>query len=246
MYDFNGRTLLLTGANGGISREIAREFYNCGATMVLTDLNIDGLRAFCEELDPSGQKVVAAKMDVTRSEDSDAAAQLAKDRFGGIDFLVTAAGYFPEVPARDMTNAQWSQIIAINLDGTFYASRAAIPYMRDGGAMVHIASLAGHFGSIWHSHYAAAKGGVLSFARTLAKELAPKIRVNSVSPGIIDTVMVRELMEQGGGDWIKATPLQRLGRPEEVATVISFLCSDGASFLTGETIHINGGLYIAS
>lgn len=246
MYDFNGRTLLLTGANGGISRAIAGEFYKAGATMVLTDLNIDGLTAFCKELDPSGQKVVPIKMDVTKSGDADTAAKLANDKFGGIDFLVTAAGYFPEVPMKDMTDAQWSHIIGVNLDGTFYASRAVIPFMRDGGAMVHIASLAGHFGSIWHSHYAAAKGGVLSFARTLAKELAPKIRVNSVSPGIIDTVMVRDLMEEGGDDWISGTPLQRLGRPEEVATVISFLCSDGASFVTGETIHINGGLYIAS
>lgn len=246
MYDFKGRTLLLTGANGGISRAIASEFYRCGANLYLTDLNEAALRKFADELDPSGTRIVVAVQDVTRSDHADRVVSACAERFGGIDFLVTAAGYFPEKAAKDMTDEEWRQILAINLDGTFYVSRAAIPVMRDNSAMVHIASLAGHFGSIWHSHYAAAKGGVLSFARTLAKELAPKIRVNSVSPGIIETVMTKDLMNQGGDQWIASTPMGRMGRPDEVATVISFLCSDGASFLTGETVHINGGLYIAS
>jgi 3-oxoacyl-[acyl-carrier protein] reductase len=246
MHDFKGRALVMTGANGGISRAIAREFFDCGANMVLTDVNEESLAAFARELDPSGERIAVAKVDVTQSEHADAAARLCNERFGGIDFLVTAAGYFPERAARDMTNEEWHRIIAINLDGTFYISRAVMPYLRDGSAMVHIASLAGHFGAIWHSHYAAAKGGVLSFARSLAKELAPRTRVNAVSPGIIDTPMVREIMESGGNAWLDATLLKRMGGPREVATVISFLCSDDASFLTAETIHINGGLYIGS
>ncbi len=246
MYDFKNRTLLMTGSNGGISRAIAQEFYKCGANLLLTDLNHAALSDFATELDPTGKRVATCKVDVTKSADADEAARLCKETFGGVDFLVTAAGYFPEKPTRDMTDQEWQQIIAINLDGAFYISRAVMPILTDNSAMVHIASLAGHFGSIWHSHYAAAKGGILAFARTLAKELAPRTRVNSVSPGIIDTVMVRDIMDQGGDEWIKGTPMGRMGRPDEVATVISFLCSDNASFLTGETIHINGGLYIAS
>ncbi|CAB3657003.1 SDR family NAD(P)-dependent oxidoreductase [Paraburkholderia rhynchosiae] len=246
MYDFKGRSLLMTGANGGISRAIAAEFYACGANMVLTDLNEKALGDFAQELDPSGERIVVAKVDVTESANADAAARLCNERFGGIDFLVTAAGHFPRSPTRDMTDEEWRDIIAINLDGTFYISRAVMPYLRDNSAMVHVASLAGHAGVIWHSHYGAAKGGVLSFARSLAKELAPRTRVNSVSPGIIDTPMVRAIMDSDGDAWLASTLLRRMGDPREVATVVSFLCSDGASFLTGETIHINGGLYIAS
>jgi 3-oxoacyl-[acyl-carrier protein] reductase len=119
--------------------------------------------------------------------------------------------------------------------------------MNDGGSMVHIASVAGHRGSRQHAHYATAKAGVLGLARSLAQEFAPRnIRVNSVSPGIIDTPMVNDLM-RGKGDYILAsTPLGRMGTPDEVAGVIAFLASDLASFVTGETVHVNGGYYIAS
>jgi 3-oxoacyl-[acyl-carrier protein] reductase len=106
--------------------------------------------------------------------------------------------------------------------------------------------MAGHRGSYQHAHYAAAKGAVLSFSRSLALELAPRIRVNAVSPGLIDTPMVKPLLAARGDELLAATPLKRLGQPEEVARAIAFLCSDWASFITGETLHINGGLYIAS
>jgi 3-oxoacyl-[acyl-carrier protein] reductase len=110
--------------------------------------------------------------------------------------------------------------------------------------VVNIASMAGHRGSYQHAHYAAAKGAVLSFTRSLALELAPRVRVNAVSPGLIDTPMVRPLMAARGPQLIEQTPLKRLGTSEEVARVIAFLCSDWASFITGETVHVNGGLYI--
>ncbi len=112
--------------------------------------------------------------------------------------------------------------------------------------MVNIASMAGHRGSYQHAHYAAAKGAVLSFSRSLALELAPRVRVNAVSPGLIDTPLVQPLLKVRGPQLIDQTPLKRLGTSEEVARVIAFLCSDWASFITGETVHINGGLYIVS
>ncbi len=145
-----------------------------------------------------------------------------------------------------MTDEQWRETIGINLDGVFYTCRAIAPLLRDGGAIVNIASMAGHRGSYQHAHYAAAKGAVLSFSRSLALELAPRIRVNAVSPGLIDTPMVKPLLAARGDELLAATPLKRLGQPEEVARAIAFLCSDWASFITGETLHINGGLYIAS
>lgn len=106
--------------------------------------------------------------------------------------------------------------------------------------------MAGHRGSYMHAHYSTAKGGVLTFSRSLALELAPRIRVNAVSPGLIDTPLIQPLLKVRGPMLIEQTPLKRLGKPEEVASTIAFLCSDWASFITGETIHINGGLYIVS
>ena len=146
-----------------------------------------------------------------------------------------------------MTDEKWAETIGINLDGVFYTCRAAVPKLRDGGAVVNIASMAGHRGSYQHAHYAAAKGGVLTFSRSLMHELAPRgIRVNCVSPGLIDTPLIQPLLAVQGDTLLKATPLKRLGTTEEVAKAIAFLCSDWASFVNGETLHINGGLYVVS
>ena len=244
MFDFSGKVLLLTGANGGITRAIARLFRQMGARLVLSDLNDAGLTAFGAELDKTGRSVVTLKGDASQSADSDAAVALARERFGGLDFLVTGAGLYLDQLIATMTDEQWRQAIGVNLDGVFYSCRAASKALRDGGAVVNIASMAGHRGSYQHAHYAAAKGAVLSFTRSLALELAPRVRVNAVSPGLIDTPMVVPLLQARGPQLIEQTPLKRLGTPEEVARVIAFLCSDWASFMTGETVHINGGLYI--
>jgi len=246
MFDFKGKSLLLTGANGGITRAIARTFHELGARMVLSDLNGPGIEGFARELDPSGKSVFAMKVDATRSEEVQASVDLAKEKFGKIDFVVNGAGLYLDQMVHSMTDAQWRQTIAVNLDSVFYTCRAAIPVMADGGAIVNIASMAGHRGSYMHTHYAAAKGAVLTFSRSLARELAPRVRVNTVSPGLIDTPLIQPLLKVSGPALIEQTLLKRLGRPDEVARVIAFLCSDWASFLTAETIHINGGLHIAS
>jgi len=173
MFDFSGKTLLLTGANGGITRATARQFHELGANLVLTDLNHAGLTAFATELDATGQRVVALKGDATSPADAEAAVAAAQQRFGGLDFLVTGAGLYLDQLIETMTDAQWRQAIAVNLDGVFYVCRAAGKVLRTGGAVVNIASMAGHRGSYQHAHYAAAKGAVLSFTRSLAHELAP-------------------------------------------------------------------------
>jgi 3-oxoacyl-[acyl-carrier protein] reductase len=246
MFDFSGKVLLLTGANGSITRAIAKTFVDLGASAVLSDLNEAGLKEFAKEIDPSGKRVVAIKHDVTKSEDADAVIALAKSSFGKIDYLVTGAGLYLDQMIHDMTDDQWRKTIGINLDGVFYTCRAAIPLLADGGAIVNIASMAGHRGSFMHTHYATAKGAVLTFSRSLALELAPRVRVNAVSPGLIDTPLIVPLLKLRGPLLIDQTPLKRLGQPAEVAKAIAFLCSDWASFITGETLHINGGLYIVS
>lgn len=246
MFDFTGRTLLLTGANGGISRAVAKTFFDLGANCVLTDLDAAGIAAFAAELDPSGTRAVGLRQDAASPEDAERALAEVKARFGALDILVTSAGLYREKRVAEMTDAWWRSGIAVNLDGVFYTCRAAIAHFAEGASIVNIASMAGHRGSLGHADYAAAKGAVLTFSRTLAKELAPKVRVNAVSPGLIDTPMVRGLMDASGAALLADTPLKRLGTAEEVARVVAFLASDWASFVTGATVHVNGGLYIAS
>ncbi len=246
MFAFQGKSLLLTGANGGITRAIARTFYELGADMVLTDLDGAAVQRFARELDPEGRRVTSMKVDVTKSDECDASLALVREKLGKLDFLVTGAGLYLDQLVATMTDAQWRQTIGVNLDGVFHTCRAAIPVLADGGAIVNIASMAGHRGSYQHTHYAAAKGAVLAFSRSLARELAPRVRVNVVSPGLIDTPLIQPLLKVSGPALIEQTLLKRLGRAEEVARVIAFLCSDWASFVNAETIHINGGLHIAS
>ncbi len=245
-HDFSGRTLLLTGAVGTIGREIAKRFLASGANCVVTDLDLDAVTSFARDLDPNLERVLPLKHDAGMPEDAERVAQAAKDRFGAIDFVVTSAGLYKDAMVETMTDAQWKQSLAVNLDGVFYTCRAAIPHLAEGGSIVNIASVAGHRGSFAHAHYAAAKGAVLTFSRSLAVELAPKIRVNAVSPGLIDGPMVQNLLQMTGTKLIEQTPLKRLGKPEEIASVIAFLCSSDASFITGASLHVNGGLYISS
>ncbi|PTM43361.1 SDR family NAD(P)-dependent oxidoreductase [Bosea sp. 124] len=245
MIDFSGKVLLLTGANGAISRAVARLFFRHGALCVLTDLDEDGVKGFARELDPDVVRILALRQDAAVAEDAERAVDAAVEKFGRIDALVTAAGLYRDRLVSEMSEAEWRQSIAINLDGVFHSCRAAIPHLAEGSAIVNIASMAGHRGSYAHAHYAAAKGGVLSLTRSLALELAPRTRVNAVSPGLIEGPMVQPLIAKKP-ELIPNTPMKRLGTPEEVAGVVAFLCSDLARFVTGETIHVNGGLHIAS
>lgn len=246
MLDLTDKVLVLSGANGGIPRAIARMFWECGARLALSDLDVDGLQSFADEIDPSGERVLVDKVDVSSWDDVEASVAHCREAFGGADYLVTGAGIYLEKAFDEMSAEEWSRTIAVNLDGTFHFCRAIQPILRDGGAIVTIASVAGHRGSLRHAHYGAAKGGVLGLTRSLAQELAERaIRVNAVSPGIIDTVMVEHTMAARGNELIAGTPLKRLGTAAEVASVVLFLCSDMASFVTGESIAVNGGLYIS-
>jgi 3-oxoacyl-[acyl-carrier protein] reductase len=245
MFDLSGKVALLTGANGGIPRATAALFRQLGAHLVLTDLDPAALDGFAASL-PEGQaRIVTARMDVTQRAEVDEALALAGREFGGIDILVTGAGLYVEQEVTAISDDDWRRTIGVNLDGVFYATRAAMPLLRRGGSVVNIASMAGHRGSVRHAHYAACKAAVLGFTRSLVHELSPRgVRANCVSPGIIATAMTEAVMRDNGAALIAATPMKRFGTPEEVASVIAFLASDAAAFVNGETIHINGGIYM--
>jgi len=245
MFDLAGKVALITGANGGIPRATAALFRRLGAHLVLTDLDPAALDTFAASLPEAQARMVTARVDVTQRADVDDAVALAGREFGGIDILVTGAGLYVEQEVTAMSDDDWRRTIGVNLDGVFYTCRAAMPLLRRGGSVVNIASMAGHRGSVRHAHYAACKAAVLGFTRSLVHELSPRgVRANCVSPGIIATPMTEAIMAQNGAALIAATPMKRFGTPEEVASVIAFLASDAAAFVTGETIHINGGIYM--
>ncbi|MET1034731.1 MAG: SDR family NAD(P)-dependent oxidoreductase [Arthrobacter sp.] len=242
-FDFTGRTLLLTGATGGIGRRTAELFHAAGANLVLLDLNEGALRAMAGDL--GGDRVEVVAGDAGAEDRINTALGAARERFGRLDYVVPAAGIYPEASLVDTDDELWRRVMSINLDGVFRLLRASVPVLADGGAVVNFASVAGHRGSKKHGHYAASKAAIIALTRSLALECDRGIRVNAVSPGTIETPMVEALVRDRGDKMLSETPLRRNGQPEEVAAVVAFLCSDAASFITGETVHVNGGLFMA-
>lgn len=245
MWDLEDKVVVLSGAAGAIGRVVASGMAAAGARLVLADRDGAGLEALADSLRDDGARAVETVChDAASSADAETVAGLAASRFGAIDVLVPGAGVYPTDGFATMSDAAWRQCMAVNLDGVFYLCRAAVPRLASGSSIVFIASIAAYHGSPDHAHYAAAKGGLSALGRTLAKELAPRIRVNTVAPGPIESPMVQPLMAARGDQVLAATPLGRLGRPEEVADAVLFLASARASFITGTTLHVNGGLYL--
>ena len=245
MFDFSGRVLLLTGGNGGIGREIVRLFAGSGAKVVMADIAVEGAREFARSIDPENTSIAPVKLDAADPSDVDRVIAFCVRRFGRLDFVVTAAAIFEDHLFETMTDEQWRRTIAVNLDSVFYLCRRAVPVMAEGGAIVNLASEAAHVGgSRGHSHYGASKAGVLALTWSMARELGPRIRVNAVSPGTIDTPMVARFLAEYGPGYVGTIPLRRLGQPHDVAQAVAFLCSEAASYITGTTIHVNGGTYV--
>lgn len=251
--DRSGSVTLLTGASGGICGTLAVMLARAGHRLVLSGLDQPGLDSVAAEAAACGAEVATIAGDVRDRALAQACVDLAVQRFGRLDNLVTGAGASRPVPMVEMEDDEWDRFVDINLSAVFRVSKAAARRMiaqGEGGAIVHISSIA-HANGGANLAYGSAKGGVATLTYGMAQQLGPHaIRVNAVAPGIIDTPMVRNGFAQQFNALVEGaavrTPLGRLGKPEDVAAVIAFLLSPGAAFVTGALIPITGGIEILS
>ena len=238
------KVVLITGASRGIGRAIAEEFVALGATVLGTATSEKGAEAISEYLGESGKGFV---LNVTDNDSIAALFTAIKKDFGSADILVNNAGITRDNLLMRMKDDEWNDIIETNLTPIFKMSKAAMrPMMKKRvGRIINIGSVVGTMGNAGQANYAAAKAGVIGFTKSLAREIASRgITVNTVAPGFIETDMTKALNEEQRATTLANVPAGRLGDPKEIAATVVFLASDGAAYITGETIHVNGGMYM--
>lgn len=240
-----GKTALVTGGARGIGQAIALRLAEDGADIVISDINKEGALESVKAVEALGRKALAVEGNIAKQEDVEAMVQQSIDTFGKIDILVNNAGVTKDNLLLRMKEEDWDFVLRINLTGSFLCSKAVAKYMvkQRSGNIVNISSVVGVMGNAGQANYASSKAGVIGLTKALARELAPRgVRVNAVAPGFIDTEMTRALPEEARNRLITQIPLTRLGTPDDVARCVGFLVSDAADYITGQVIHVNGGM----
>ncbi|HJV38419.1 MAG TPA: 3-oxoacyl-ACP reductase family protein [Geothrix sp.] len=241
-----GRIAFVTGSSRGIGRAIAVELARWGADVVVhAQKNLDLAEAVAAEVRGMGRRAMAVLADVRVKAELEAAADQVKAELGPVDILVNNAGTRKDGPFILMGDAKWEEVMDVNLRGTVYATKAFVRGMmaRKWGRVVNIVSPTGIIGMAGQTNYGASKGAVMSLTKSLAREVAPfGVLVNAVNPGFIHTELTADVSEEAKRVLLAPTILKREGEPEEVASVVAFLCSDWASYMSGQIINVDGGL----
>lgn len=246
-----GKSALVAGGGRGIGRAVCLALAREGARVAVADIIQENAEAVRDEIEGMQREGLALRVDLTKSDDVERAVQTAISRFGGLDILVNCAGWDRLEPFVESNEETWEKIIAVNFKSVLNTTKAVLPHMisRNAGKIVSIGSDAGRVGSTWEAVYAGAKGAVIAFSKTIAREVARhKINVNVVCPGLTDTPLLEAIQSRSAetGRLIeaitKATPFRRVAQPEEVAEAVLFFASPSADFVTGQTLSVSGGL----
>jgi 3-oxoacyl-[acyl-carrier protein] reductase len=244
MINFKNKKILITGATGGIGNSLVKKFLSLDGTVLATGTNSGKL----EKLKNEFPNINILKFDISNHSKIEEFVEKTSSQLEGLDILVNNAGITQDNLSLRMKNEEWQNVIDINLSSTFYLSKYAIKKMLKNkyGRVVNITSIVGHTGNLGQSNYAASKAGVVAMSKSLAIEYAKKnITINCVSPGFIQSNMTDKIPENIKSVLTSRIPMNKLGTGDDVSNTVAFLSSDAASYITGETIHVNGGMYMA-
>jgi 3-oxoacyl-[acyl-carrier protein] reductase len=243
----SGKIALVTGAAQGIGRDIALGLAADGADLAICDVNLEAAQKTAADIQATGRKTLALKANVASSADVTAMIDQVAEKFGKIDILVNNAGITRDGLIIRMKEEDWDLVLGINLKGAFNCTKAALKYMtkQRTGTIINIASIVGAMGNAGQANYVASKAGLIGLTKTIAREYANRnITANAVAPGFIDTAMTQALSENVRAELTKQIPIGRLGTSEDVANAVRFLASPSAAYITGQVIHVNGGMYM--
>ncbi|HLF38973.1 MAG TPA: 3-oxoacyl-ACP reductase FabG [Burkholderiales bacterium] len=247
MKTFDGKIALVTGASRGIGRAIALELGRCGAVVIGTSTTAPGADGIGQQLAAAGVRGAGMALDVNDVQQVESTVAEIQKRFGDIAILVNNAGVTRDNLLVRMKDEEWDEIMATDLKSVYRLSKRVLRSMLKAryGRIINITSVVGVTGNAGQTNYAAAKAGIIGFSKSLAREVGSRnITVNCIAPGFIDTDMTRALSDEQRGALVQQIPLGRLGRPEEVAAAAAFLASPAADYVTGCTLHVNGGMFM--